>query len=135
MEVSIRSLICDAGGCACAGLAVGPRPALPGFSRATPSEHGLQDPEWFRGRIKVEGHHRKFPEQLTFQHELEPWSLEKGVLDCRHCLCKGPEAGGWGRSRAECGRQTFLEFQGRGLGWVPAVLKGAVVASEGRSEY
>lgn len=72
-----------------------------------------------------------FPEQLTFLHEFEQCSLEKSVLDCRHCPCKGPEAGGWGRSRTECGRQTYLECQGRGLGCVPAVLKGAVVASEG----
>lgn len=46
-----------------------------------------------------------FSEQLTFLHEFDQWSLEKGILDGRDHMCKGPEAGGRGRSRTEYGRQ------------------------------
>lgn len=63
-----------------------------------------------------------FSEQLTFLHEFDQWSLEKGILDGRDRMCKGPEAGGRGRSRTEYGRQIDLECQGRGLGCVPADL-------------
>lgn len=35
-----------------------------------------------------------FPEPLAILHEFEQRSLKKGVADCRHCRCTGPEAGG-----------------------------------------
>lgn len=65
-----------------------------------------------------------FPKRLTSLHEFDQWSLEKGILADRDGMCKGPEAGGWGKSRTECGRQIHFECQGRGLGCVPVGLGG-----------
>lgn len=69
-----------------------------------------------------------FSEQLTFLHEFDQWSLEKEILDGRDCMCKGPEAGGRGRSME--GRST-LNAKEKVWAVFQRVLEKAVAASEG----